>query len=101
MARHNYRGTSRVVITGADQWSPPLWVRGAFSVSIPGTVVGVVRLQRSFDHDPATGTGTWLDANGWTTAWESADRDYTGAWYRVGCPPGGHSSGTGTAIIVT
>ena len=62
---------------------------GNFNLSIWGTFVATVTLQRSFD----SGT-TWLDIATYTVPIEDAGFGYGPAIYRVGIKAGDYTSGT-------
>ena len=62
---------------------------GEFNLSVWGTFVGTVTVQRSFDAGV-----TWLDVQTFTTPSEEVGRDATGALYRVGVKAGEYTSGT-------
>lgn len=75
------------VFSDAIQISP---AKGTFfNVSVWGTFVATVTLQRSFD----LGT-TWLDVATYTSAKEEIRQEPEGALYRIGVKTGAYTSGT-------
>ena len=58
-------------------------------VSVSGTFVAVVTVQRSFDNG-----STWLDIEDLATACERHGNGCIGAWYRAGVKTGDYTSGT-------
>ena len=82
-------------ISAANTWTEPLNVRGpvkgsaGFNVSVWGTFIATVTLQRSFD-----GGTTWLEVNSWTAPVEARDEEPEGALYRIGVDAGDYTSGT-------
>ena len=77
------------VIEAENVFSRNLGVSGNFNLSIWGTFVATVTLQRSFD----SGT-TWLDIATYTAPIEDAGFGYGPAIYRVGVKTGDYTSGT-------
>lgn len=63
-------------------------------VSVSGTFVAVVTIQRSFDNGQ-----TWLDIETITAPMERHGRACTGAWYRAGVKSGEYVSGTAVVVV--
>ena len=78
-------------LTGADQFSDAITIVGDMSLTISGTFVGTVTVQRSFD-----GGSTWLDVDTFTTPTEEVGFEPAGCQYRVGIKAGEYTSGTAT-----
>ena len=82
-------------IDGQNQYTDSLSITSKpFSLSIAGTFVATVFVQRSFD-----GGANWHDVASYTTAIEDAGNEPVGAWYRVGVKTGGYTSGTVTVRL--
>ena len=63
---------------------------GNLNISISGTWVGALELQRSFNNGV-----TWVTVKTFTENYEGSLTDYEhGVVYRAGCPVGGYTSGT-------
>ena len=82
-----------VTISAADTWSDPIRIVGSFNLSLSGTFVANVTVQRSDD-----GT-TWHGVETFTTVTEEVGYDPILNYYRVGVPTGGLTSGTVVASI--
>lgn len=65
-------------ITGENSFTDPIQISGWFNVSISGTFVASVTVQRSIDKS------TWLDVDAWTEATEQVGVEPEVLWYRVG-----------------
>lgn len=76
-------------ITGANQWSSWVALKGDFNVSIWGTFVATLTLQRSFD-----GMATKLDVETFVSSEETIGFEPEGASYRLGVKAGAYTSGT-------
>lgn len=84
-------------ITAANSFSDPLDVQGGhenvrgggFNVSVSGTFVATVTLQRSFD-----GGTTWLDVATYTSPAEAVGFEPEGCLYRIGVKTGDFVSGS-------
>lgn len=94
-----------VVISSAPPadgtWSGalPMWRDRSFNISIQGTFVGTVTIQRcAYDADPFTNSN-WYDVDTYTTTAE--ENGYTGgkSYYRIGMKNGAFTSGSVTASI--
>ena len=82
------------VAAGAQNtWSPAIKLVGSFNLSISGTFVGTVTVQRSDD-----GT-TWRDTDTWTAVSEDVGYDPVLNYYRVGIATGNYTSGTANAFL--
>ena len=82
-----------VSASAADTWSDPIKIVGSFNLSISGTFVGTVTVQRS-----ENGT-TWYDVDTWTAVTEEFGYDPILNYYRVGVDTGNITSGTAVAYI--
>lgn len=76
-----------------NTWSPSIQVVGSFNLSISGTFVATVTVQRSED-----GTN-WHDVDTFTTPSEDVGYDPILNYYRVGIDTGNYTSGTAVAYI--
>ena len=76
--------------TGDDQWSESLGVpAGEFNLSIWGTFVAIVRIQRTFDNGL-----NWLEVDTYDAPIEQGGTEPEGSKYRVGIASGEYISGT-------
>ena len=82
-----------VSVTAQNTFSDPIRIVGSFDLSISGTFVATVVVQRSED-----GT-TWRNVDTWTAASEEVGYDPVSNFYRVGVATGGFTSGTVVASI--
>lgn len=87
-------GSKSRTITAGDQFSAPLFLKGDFNVSIRGTFVAEVVVQRSFDRG-----ASWGDVSSYLVPIETRGYEPEGALYRMGVKPGKFTSGTITARI--
>ena len=76
-------------ITAENTFTTGVKYTGHFNLSIWGTFVATVFVQRSFD-----GGTTWLDVASYTTAIEDYGFEQEDAMYRIGVKTGGFTSGT-------
>ena len=82
-------------VTAQNQFTSAGLIRGYFSLSISGTWVATVHVQRSFDDGV-----TWLDVNSYTSNTEKkgfepgSNGGQDGIKYRVGVKTGNYTSGT-------
>ena len=77
-------------ITGENLFTDAAELVGYFNLSITGTWVGTVTVQRSFDSG-----STWYDVDTWTTnTQEYGLEPERGIQYRVGIKTGGYTSGS-------
>ena len=85
----------RTSVSAAAQntWSPAIQVVGNFNLSISGTFVATVNVQRSED-----GT-TWRNVDAWTAPSEEVGYDPILNYYRVGVATGNYTSGTVVASM--
>jgi len=75
--------------TAQNTFSEPLKVRGDFNLSLSGTWVGTVHLQRRFNQ------GSWMDVQSYTANIEDRGREPEGlVEYRAGVKTGNYTSGT-------
>lgn len=89
------------VISGANLFTEAVLPRkvsrfpGYMNISISGTFVGTVMLQRSFDKGV-----TWLDHTSYTVTTETSLSDQEiGVYYRLGIKTGGYTSGSATCRL--
>ena len=75
-------------ITGENQWTDAIEVRGGFDLSIDGSFVATVTVQRSFD-----GGVSWGDVDTFTAPIETYGVQPHSALYRVGVATGDYTSG--------
>jgi len=78
-------------LTGADQFTSAISVVGDLSLTISGTFVATITVQRSFDEG-----STWLDVDTFTAPTEEIGFEPAGTQYRVGIKAGEYTSGTAT-----
>ena len=77
-------------ITAENQWSETIDISaGYFSVSVQGTFVGTVTVQKTYDQ----GTN-WYDVNTFTAPGEYVGLEGEGSQFRIGAKTGEYSSGT-------
>ena len=82
-------------ISAQNTFSDGLYVVGAFNLSISGTFVGTVTVQRSFDQG-----ATWRDVDTFTAPIETAGSDPEPVVvYRAGIKTGEYTSGTASIRI--
>lgn len=75
-------------IEAENTFSDPVPLSGYFNVSISGTFVATVTVQRSLDKN------TWYDVNSFTAPFEGAAMEPESLFYRVGVKTGNYTSGT-------
>jgi len=79
-----------VSVTGANEFSDAIELTGYFNLSISGTWVGTVTIQRSYDSG-----STWHDVDTWTANTEEYGLEpEKGIQYKVGIKTGAYTSGT-------
>jgi len=84
------------IIDGADQWSDTISIpAGNFSMSVAGTFVGTITVQRTFDSGV-----TWGDAGTFTTPEENTGFEGAGADYRIGAKAGEFTSGEAKVLLL-
>jgi hypothetical protein len=82
-------------ITAENVYTDGLRPIDVFNVSITGTWVATVFLQRSFD-----GGTNWVDVESWTTNVEDQYSEaQAGVVYRLGIKTGGFTSGTSVVAL--
>jgi len=81
-------------ITGADQQSAWVPIRGKFNLSISGTWTATIYIQRSFD-----GGSTALDVESFTSNVEKIGEEPETVLYRANCKTGDYTSGTAIVRI--
>lgn len=87
---------SRVVtqsITAENQFSDSIRFSGPFDLSISGTFVATVTVQRSYDNS------TWRDVDTFTLPSEEYGYQPEIAWYRAGVKTGQFTSGTAVVTL--
>lgn len=86
---------TNVSITAQNTFSTAVPMAGPFNLSLSGTWVATVHLQRSFDNGL-----TWLDVQSYTANIQDVGSEpESGVVYRVGVKTGNYSSGTVVARI--
>lgn len=81
-------------ITAADQFTDPVRLTGFFNLSISGTFVGTLTVQRSFDNQ-----ATWQDVDTFTSVIEDFGMEPEVCWYRAGVKTGEFTSGSITVRL--
>ena len=81
-------------VSAEDTWSDPLEVLNGFDLSISGTFVGTVTVQRSFD-----GGSVWRDVDTFTGPIETFGTQPSYSNYRVGIASGNYTSGTAVVTL--
>ena len=81
-------------ITAENTFSDMINVMGNFDLSIAGTFVATVTVQRSFDAG-----SSWADVDTFTAPIETIGFDPIGVNYRIGVKTGDFTSGTVTVTI--
>ena len=77
-------------VTAENQFCDAMDCMGYFNISISGTWVGTVSVQRSYD-----GGSTWFDVASWTANTEEYGFECErGIYYRAGVKTGDFTSGT-------
>lgn len=80
-------------ITAENTFSDAVQIEGYFNLSISGTFVATVAVQRSTDKS------TWRDVDSFTAPSEEVGFDPEYTWYRVGVKTGDFGSGTVTVRL--
>lgn len=82
-------------ISAANTFTTPVLVQGGetFDISISGTFVATVVVQRSKD------AVSWLDVESFTAAAEKTGVSGSAWYYRLGVKTGGYTSGTAVVDI--
>lgn len=75
-------------ISAENTFTDVVNIEGYFNLSIYGTFVATITVQRSTDKS------TWLDVDQFTAGTESVGFDPEFMWYRVGVKTGDYTSGT-------
>lgn len=76
-------------ITGANSFTDPVRLAGFFNLSISGTFVATLTVQRSFDNQV-----TWQDVDTFTAPTEDYGMEPEVCWYRAGVKTGDFTSGS-------
>jgi hypothetical protein len=82
-------------VSAENTWTDPLEVLNDFDLSISGTFVGTVTVQRSFD-----GGSVWRDVDTFTAPIETAGFQPSFSNYRVGINTGDYTSGTAVVTLI-
>ena len=82
-------------VSAENTWSDALEVLNDFDLSISGTFVGTVTVQRSFD-----GGSVWRDVDTFTSPIETSGFQPSFSNYRVGIASGGYTSGTAVVTLI-
>jgi hypothetical protein len=83
-----YIGPFNVYTLGAAGFTEAIRIRGRINISVYGSFVGTVTLQRSMD------AVTWTTVDTYTSPEERFGHEPELIYYRVGFPTGGYTSGT-------
>lgn len=75
-------------ITTQNTFTDPVQLTGNFNISISGTFVATVAVQRSFDNS------TWHDVNTFTAPFQGTGFEPEVVYYRAGVKTGAFTSGT-------
>jgi hypothetical protein len=87
---------SRIVsasIGAQNTFTDSIKLSGPFDLSISGTFVGTVTVQRSYDNN------SWKDVDTFTSPTEDYGFQPEIAWYRAGIKTGAYTSGTAVVSI--
>jgi hypothetical protein len=87
---------SRIVsasIGAQNTFTDSIKLSGPFDLSISGTFVGTVTVQRSYDNS------SWKDVDTFTSPTEDYGFQPEIAWYRAGIKTGGYTSGTAVVSL--
>jgi len=80
-------------LDGADEYTDSIRIVGPFSLSVSGTFVATVTVQRSQDN------ATWLDVDTFDAATEQVGNEAVLYYYRAGIKSGDYTSGTATVAL--
>lgn len=86
--------TTTKTITAQNTFSDALELVGHFNLSISGTFVATVTVQRSFDNT------NWFDVDTFTSPIETYGFDPSQCYYRAGIKTGAYTSGTAVISII-
>jgi hypothetical protein len=75
-------------IAAENTFTTAVQLEGNFNISISGTFVATVVVQRSIDNT------NWFDVNSFTAPFEGTGFDPEVMYYRIGVKTGGYTSGT-------
>jgi hypothetical protein len=75
-------------VAAENTFSDAVQLKGYFNISISGTFVATVVVQRSIDNV------SWHDVNSFTAPFEGNGFDPEFIYYRIGVKTGGYTSGT-------
>ena len=87
-----------VSVTAQNSFSSLIRLKGLYNVSISGTFVATITIQRTLD-----GGTTWNDVCSYTAPVEdvrlASTADPLEVVYRIGCKTGGFTSGTAVCVL--
>jgi hypothetical protein len=75
-------------ISAENTFTDSASLEGYFNISISGTFVATVTVQRSYDNS------NWFDVDSFTSSTESVGFDPEYSYYRIGVKTGDYTSGT-------
>ena len=81
-------------ITAQNSFTTPVRLTGFFNLSIVGTFVATITVQRSFDE-----MATWNDVDTFTKPTEDWGMEPEVCWYRVGVKTGEFTSGSASVRL--
>ena len=81
-------------VAAENTWSDPINIKGTFDLSIAGTFVATVTVQRSFD-----GGSSWADVDTFAAETETYGVQPHYSQYRVGVASGNYTSGTANVTL--
>ena len=81
----------KLSISAQNTFTPAMKIRGKFNLSLSGTWVATVFVQRAYEDAPTT----WFDVQSYTANIEDIGEEAEeGVLYQVGVKTGGYTSGT-------
>ncbi len=80
-------------ISAENTFTTGVRLGGDFNISVQGTFVATVVVQRSYDNS------TWNDVDSFTAPTEQIGFEPEYIWYRIGVKTGGYTSGTATVRL--
>ncbi len=81
-------------LSAEDTFTDPLNLVGYFNLSISGTFVATITVQRSFDKT------NWFDVDTFTAPIETYGFDPSQLYYRAGIKTGAYTSGTAVVSLI-
>jgi hypothetical protein len=85
--------STTAALNGADQYTDSIRIVGSIALSISGTFVATVTVQRSQDN------ATWFDVDTFTDKTEKVGNEAVLYYYRAGIKTGEYTSGTATVSL--